>query len=344
MAIFEIDPLTDTRWLEWTKKDRHASVFHSPAWLRALNKTYAYRPVVFTTSEPQRELQNALVFCHVRSWLTGRRLVSLPFSDHCDPVLDANGDSELFRQLQHLIKRNGLRYVELRPRHSSIEAPGLELSERYAFHAIDLRRTKDELFQALHKDSIRRKIQKAEKEGLVYEKGSGLEHLKKFYALFVMTRKRHGVPPSPFVWFQNLAESLGDSAEIRIASRGDNPVAALFMLNHNKTVVYKYGASDAQYSNLGGTPYLFWQTILEGKAAGYEELDLGRSDPDNAGLITFKDRLGGQRSDLSYWRISLNPSKSVSARRGYGLAHKVFASAPNMVTVGLGNLLYKHLG
>ena len=42
------------------------------------------------------ELANGIVFCRVESRLTGRRLVSLPFSDHCDPLVDSIGDLQLF--------------------------------------------------------------------------------------------------------------------------------------------------------------------------------------------------------------------------------------------------------
>jgi hypothetical protein len=31
-----------------------------------------------------------LVFCRVRSWLTGRRSISLPFSDHCEPLVESH--------------------------------------------------------------------------------------------------------------------------------------------------------------------------------------------------------------------------------------------------------------
>ena len=47
-----------------------------------------YQPVAFTTCAPAAELRNAVVFCEIQSWLTGSRLVSLPFSDHCDPLVD----------------------------------------------------------------------------------------------------------------------------------------------------------------------------------------------------------------------------------------------------------------
>ncbi|MEK7349845.1 MAG: hypothetical protein AAB177_03170, partial [Nitrospirota bacterium] len=78
-VIYTIDPLRDDRWAELTARHPRSSVFHTSGWLRALQTTYGYEPVAFTTSPPSRELKNALLFCVVRSWLTGDRLVSLPF-------------------------------------------------------------------------------------------------------------------------------------------------------------------------------------------------------------------------------------------------------------------------
>ena len=81
--------------------ERHpkASVFHTPAWLQALRWTYGDEPVVFTTSPPTAELTNGVVFCRVKSWLTGRRLISLPFSDHCEPLCDSSRRPELYHSL-----------------------------------------------------------------------------------------------------------------------------------------------------------------------------------------------------------------------------------------------------
>src|SRR2546430_5296635 len=85
--LYSLDPLEDPRWAEFVQRHPRASVFHTPGWLEALRRTYGYEPVVYTTSLPRAELTNGLVFCRVRSWLTGRRLVSLPFSDHCEPLV-----------------------------------------------------------------------------------------------------------------------------------------------------------------------------------------------------------------------------------------------------------------
>src|SRR5436309_1253555 len=93
-TISIIDPLRDPRWGELADRHPRASVFHTPGWLEALRRTYGYRPIVFSTSAPNQDLRNGLLFCQVESFLTGRRLVSLPFADHCDPLVDSPKDFE----------------------------------------------------------------------------------------------------------------------------------------------------------------------------------------------------------------------------------------------------------
>ncbi len=66
-------------------------------------------------------------------------------------------------------------------------------------------------------------------------------------------------------------------------------------------MVYKYGCSNAAFNNLGGTALLFWKTIQEAKASGFEELEMGRSDVDNPGLVAFKEHLGASGKLISYW-------------------------------------------
>src|SRR5450755_1829723 len=86
--VHEINPLCDPRWEAFINGHPRSSVFHSTKWLRALETTYGYDPVVVTTCPADAPLTNGIVFCRVKSWLTGRRLVSLPFSDHCEPLVN----------------------------------------------------------------------------------------------------------------------------------------------------------------------------------------------------------------------------------------------------------------
>jgi len=66
--------------------------------------------------------------------------------------------------------------------------------------------------------------------------------------------------------------------------------------------VYKYGCSDEKFHHLAGMPFLFWKLIEESKALGAEQIDFGRTDMDNDGLVEFKDRFGTTRQRLTYYR------------------------------------------
>jgi hypothetical protein len=347
MTIYEIDPLRDPRWPEFLDRTPHASAFHTPAWLNAMHRTYGYEPVAFTTSPGNAQLESAIVFCRVKSWVTGPRLVSLPFSDHCQLLIGKSADLPLI--LDHLQQRaqsEPCKYIELRPR--SGEALSAETafaeSTRFRFHTIDLKPDLDRIFRTFHESCIRRKIRKAEREQLQYEVGRSEELLQKFRSLLLLTRRRHQLPPQPLAWFRNLIDCMGTELDIHLVSKGDDPVASIVTLSYKKSLIYKYGVSDARFNNLGGTPLLFWKAIQKGKQMGAEEFDLGRSGLEDEGLSDFKAHLGGIASELKYFRYSKSRAKVPALQSKPSLARRVFARLPEPIFAGAGRLVYKHLG
>ena len=80
--MFLANPICDPRWPEILKRHVRASVFHTPGWLEALRRTHGYEPVIYTTTPPGVELTNVVVLYRIHSRITGRRMVSLPFSDY----------------------------------------------------------------------------------------------------------------------------------------------------------------------------------------------------------------------------------------------------------------------
>ncbi len=345
--VYEIDPLTDRRWSELLDRHPRASIYHTPAWLGAITHTYGCSPIAYTTTPPGFQLRNGLVFCRVESWLTGRRVVSLPFSDHCDFLMRSDDE---FEDLMNILLRNfqkeGWEYTELRPRGTITQvARWLQAEKHYCFHSLDLAAGLKDLYSSMHKDCIQRKIKRAEREGLVYREGRSGELLKIFFRLFTMTRRKHGLPPQPFEWFSNLAEALGPALQVRIALHSGRPVAGIITIIHRHTITYKYGCSDPDLTNLGGIPWLFWKVIKEANSWRLRELDLGRSDWDNPGLIAFKDRLGARRSSAAYWRFpkSRGIANGLVDGKWQRVAGKFFAHAPAALLAATGSLLYRHM-
>ena len=349
--VYQFQPLESARWSEFLERQRRASVFHTIGWLQALQHTYGYEPVVYTTSPPGSILENGIVACRVNSWLTGSRLVSVPFADHCEPLVNDPTDLEAFFPFfTEELRRENLRYVELRPLHSLESQPPLCRSTRaYCFHQLDLSPDGDTLFRNFHKDSTQRKILRAQREGLGYEEGQSEAFLNTFYGLFVLTRQRHHIPPPPKSWFRNLIQFFPGKLKIRVARKGQCPVASILTIRYKDTLVYKYGGSDPQFHNLGGVHLLFWKSIQEAKQEGLHTLDLGRSDLEDAGLITFKNRWGANRSELTYSRyISSTNSKgrfrSDSRDWKRRIGGTIIARLPQNILAGVGTFLYKHVG
>ena len=346
--VYQIDPLADPRWSEFVARHPRSSLYHSQPWLESLKRTYGYRPVAYTTSLPGFELRNGLVFCRIESWLTGRRIVSLPFSDHCDPLVGSEDDFEkLISILLPVFQKEHWKYTELRPRRMIARVPRwLQPHRHYCFHSLDLSSGVNVLYSSLHKDCIQRKIRRADKEGLEYREGRSPELLAIFYGLFVKMRQKHGLPPQPLEWFLNLAECLGPAMQVRVAFHQRRPAASILTVVHRDTMTYKYGCSDPELTKLGGTPWLFWKLIQEARSAGHRELDLGRSDWDNSGLIAFKDRLGAKRIPVTYWRFPKpqGVADALSDGRLQWLAGKIFLHTPAPLLSATGRLLYRHIG
>ena len=348
--LYWIDPLKDSRWDELLKSHPDASLFHSTAWLEALRRTYGYAPMVCTTTGPGKPLENGIPFCRVESWLTGHRLVSLPFSDYCAPLVEDDDLRFLVFALEEESKKNQWRYIEMRPV-EDLEAAGTLIRPiaTYTLHQLDLEPDLETLFANFHRNSIQRKIRRAEREGLTYREGSTESILDVFYRLLVMTRQRHKVPPQPRKWFRDLMVCFGEALKIRVAYKGDRPVASMLTIRYKDTLVYKYGGSDARFNNLGGMHLLYWQAIQDAKNLGLRIFDLGRSDADQAGLITFKARWGATQSKLTYSRLVpmgnsmhiFDPAVRTWRTR---IAKQVFAHAPTRVLSALGTALYRHIG
>src|SRR5690348_9651206 len=116
MSIYEINPLTDDRWLALVDRHPSASVFHHRGFLQALLNTYGYEPLALTSAPAGQPLTDGIVFCRVSSWITGRRLVSLPFADHCEPLWSESSDITAFaKYLAEEWDRRRWKYFELRP-------------------------------------------------------------------------------------------------------------------------------------------------------------------------------------------------------------------------------------
>lgn len=286
-----------------------------------------------------------MVVCRVSGWLTGSQLVSLPFSDHCDALTEEGDEyNRLVKYLISSLAANGDRGIEIRPSISMEGAPTSSWHPRsYSLHRLDIRSAPDEIFRRMHKNCIQRRIRHAEREGLTCEEGTSEWMVEEFYRLVVLTRRRQQLPPQPMDWFRNICTCLKNKAQICLAVKSGRPVGGILTLRHGKTLYYKYGCSDRRYSSLGAMPFLLWRAILNGKSAGLDTVDFGRSDWDNPGLIRFKDRWGAVQSPLTYFSTGGTGVSFGSGSWQVRLVKEIIGHLPPSILPHVGNVVYRHL-
>ena len=349
-----IDVLHEATWDRMVEVHPRATVFHSRGWLEALSRTYGYQAMALCSPSWSGDVANVFVFSVVRSRWTGTRLVSLPFSDHCDPLVTEP------RELENLLEAlpaaaPGLarhsRYTEFRPLSAELDEVFDESGRwgpyrRYVFHELDLREGSRAVYDRFHKDCVQRKIRRAEREKLVCSRSFGGTDdalLDDFYALFSRHRQRLGIPPQPRSWFRNLQGCLGSACRIRVARKGKRPVGAIMTLTFRDRCVFKYGASNPEGNRMGAMQMLLWEAIREACDDGCVAFDMGRTDLVQEGLAEFKDRWGARRMPLTYYQYP--PPQSVSDspwRRRF--SKSIGPRVPLPVLELAGRWIYRHIG
>jgi CelD/BcsL family acetyltransferase involved in cellulose biosynthesis len=320
-----------------------STIFHTAAWAEVLRMTYGHLPCYLGIRSVQG-WRSLLPLMEVRSPLTGRRGVSLPFTDQCEALGSAGEWSEALAQEALALGRNR-RWKYLEWRGNSGGFRGIQPSLSFFGHEVDLTRGLEALFAGLE-PSVRRAIRKAEREGLEVEVSASSDAMKTFYDLHCQTRKKHGLPPQPFAFFQNIAHAIlgkGLGAVI-VAKSGEVPVAAAVFFRFGRRAVFKYGASNSAHQGLRGNNWVMWKAIHWLASSGCVSLDLGRTSLDNPGLRRFKRSWGASERRIDYLRYDFRRGGFVQDRdRAQGWHNRVFSLLPVTWLRWLGGILYPHL-
>ena len=337
-----INPITYPGWDELLISCPDYSFFHSSAWAKVLSETYGYTPLYFTVFGNDG-IGTLIPMMEVNSFLTGKRGVSLPFTDYCEPICNGNiGFVHLFNQVTEFGRKHGWKYMELRGRNTLF--PFSFPSCTFLGHTLNLSRSEGELFSSL-RDSARRNIKKAVKEGVEVKVDHTLESVKEFCRLNCLTRKEHGLPPQPFGFFEKIHDHIisKDLGMVVLASLNQENIAGAIYFHFDKKAVYKYGASDKKYQHLRANNLVMWEAIKWYSQNGYKSLCFGITEPENQGLIQFKSGWGTTEQPINYYRYNFKVEAFIPGRsKTTGFHNRVFRNIPVPILNKVGALLYRH--
>lgn len=344
MPIEIVNPLSFRRWDDLVLETPGHSFFHLSGWARVLHESYGYRPAYFSIVDGGR-LSALVPLMDVRSFLTGHRGVSLPFTDYCDPVFADDGCRRaVLESMSEYGRKCGWKFIEFRG--GDYFTGDVTCYRYYHGHVLRLSGGAEQLLAGM-RDSTRRNVLKAQRLGVRSEISTSLESVGEFYRLNCLTRKRHGLPPQPFRFFEKLHEHIlsRDMGMIVLASHGGRYVAGAVFFHSGDGAIYKFGASDLDYQELRANNLVMWEAIRFYAGKSFKTLCMGRTEHDATGLRQFKTGWGAEEGIIRYFRYdpvrgSFRGDCSPVRERYYG----VFHGLPVPLLKLAGNLLYRHMG
>ena len=84
-----INPSYIDNWDQMLLSSDNYSIFHSSMWQQVLSESYQYTPK-YVCQIAEDKFQYLLPLIEISSYISGKRGVSLPFTDYCDPILNRN--------------------------------------------------------------------------------------------------------------------------------------------------------------------------------------------------------------------------------------------------------------
>jgi hypothetical protein len=352
MDIQIINPITYPGWDEILLSAPDHSFFHSSSWAKVLSESYGYSPTYFTLLEGNKIIALIPVM-EIKSFLTGKRGVSLPFTDYCDPII-LNGVPfpDLFNCIIDYGQKHGWKYLELRGGQKFLSFQHLTLnthlpcSSAYFGHTLDLAKGEEQILSGL-RDSTQRNIRKAVKEGVKVEVANTLDSVKEFHRLNLMTRKRHGLPPQPLHFFEKVYEHIISKhlGIVVLASYENKVIAGAVFFHFGEKAVFKFGASDRNFHYLRPNNFVMWEAIKWYRANGFKSICFGRTEPVNIGLRRFKQGWGTEELAISYHKYDLTKDTFVTNNREIStFQKKMFSKMPVPILNIFGSIIYKHMG
>ncbi len=325
-----------------------APLFMSPTWLGVLAATYGFQFDAITASSGAGTSAIPLALI---SDARGRRVRSLPFSDAAMfPLADPDHWPALEAELLAFdapvtlaVKPGAIPFGE-----------AWDLSQPWVWQQIDVTGSEEDLW-ARYSSNTRNRVRRPAKDGFECRWRQDPQAIDDFFELHLgVRRNRHHLLAQPRSLFANLADAfwgpdrlepdLTDGAVVTI-ERDGVVAAACVVARYGDTAYYKFSASHPDYRRVMVNQAVVHGASCWAQAVGCDRLDMGRSDVDQPGLITFKEHLGARGTGLVRAALGGRPdpaAEQLGATLGRLTGILLDDRVPDQVVEAAGAELYRY--
>ena len=279
-------------------KEQGASLFHRPAWVKAVEAGTGQCAMGIIT-ERLGVLTGWLPFTQVRSFVFGKALVSSGFAvggGVC--AVDENAASALFGAAQTYALESGIPTIELR---GGILPSGEGWSQRHDKHCgfeRPLEMDDDAQLLAIPRKA-RAEVRKGLKGGFEVRVGRDVHDLRAHYAVYSESVRNLGTPVFPAALFAAALEAFPDDCDILTVLHEGKPISSVLSFYHNGAVLPFWGGGTFAARAARSNELMYYKLMLHARDRGMTRFDFGRSKT-GSGAFKFKKNWGFSPEPLAY--------------------------------------------
>jgi serine/alanine adding enzyme len=293
-------------WDEYVASNPHASAYHRYGWRNVIEGVLGRPCHYLAAREDNGRLRGVVPLTHLKSWMFGNYLVSIPYFSYGGILSDSpDVGRALLDAATALASTLGARHVELRQ--TNDDFPDLpKRVDKVAMH-LDLPSDADALWKRFS-SKLRAQIRRPLQEGASANEGGG-ELCDDFYRVFSRNMRDLGTPVYPKKFFEAIAANDAARTRFIVVRMGEQPVAAGLLVHHGEFVEIPWASSLRSHNRFGVNMLLYWKALQWSMAHGAKCFDFGRSTRDS-GTFRFKRQWGAHPVQI-HWHYLLKDGDAI---------------------------------
>jgi FemAB-related protein (PEP-CTERM system-associated) len=326
------DRTAAARWDAFVAGHADATFFHRAGWQTVIEEAFRH-PTHYLYAQRAARIEGVLPLAHVKSFLFGNALVSLPFAVYGGVVADsAEAATMLEAEAQRLAETFGADYLELR--NVASRHPDWPTQDLYVtFRKEILAETEANMLAIPRKQ--RAMVRKAMKNGLASAIDAAPDRL---HALYADNVHRHGTPALPKRYFEILQRVFGADCEVlTVTDPSGRPVSSVLSFYFRDEVLPYYAGDDVDARALAANDFKYWELLRRACARGLRVFDYGRSKK-GTGSYAFKKNWGFEPRPLHY-EYRLLRRESIPQNNPANPKYRAFIALWRRLPIGLANRL-----
>ena len=328
-TVHEFSEADVPRWDEYVSRASGSHFGQTTAWRTVQERAYGVRPR-WWIAERSGAVTGVLPLFEARGLTGGRRLFSAPGGLLADDEVVARS---LLAPAREVMSREGHEWIELRDQRHRWD--GLETVEENVTMELALPGEPDALWKAFDA-KLRNQVRKGEKSGFSVHWGH--EHVAAFYRVMLENMRDLGTPILGEDYYRGVLAAFGERANVLVLKSGDEPVGAMFVIEHAHTLADPWASSPRRFLARCPNQVLYWEAIRRGIERGCTRFDFGRSQW-NSGTFRFKEQWLAKPVPLYYQYVLGKASRAPTIedqKHTFSLAVKLWQRLPIPVAGALG--------